>query len=364
LVTLALMSDELLNVWDYERAAESVLQPGPYAYYAAGAGDEWTLRENVAAYRRWTLRPRVLREVAEVSTATTVLGTEIAFPILVAPMAYQRHAHPDGECAMAEGAASAGTIMCMSTMATSSPAEVCAAAPDAPRWFQLYVFRDAGVTRSIVAQAVESGFRAIVLTVDAPRFGRRERDIRTGWMVPADPVVPALEAAFGGMRETTVSQHFELVSPTVSWKDIEQLSSETRLPVLVKGIHTAEDALLAVEHGAAGVVVSNHGGRQLDGVPASIDMLPEVIEAVGSETEVLVDGGIRRGADVAVALALGADAVLVGRPVLWGLAVDGAAGAKRVLEILGEELALTLALLGCATPADVSRAHVSRARPV
>jgi isopentenyl diphosphate isomerase/L-lactate dehydrogenase-like FMN-dependent dehydrogenase len=353
---------DLINVWDYERAAEEKLPEGPFAYFAAGAGDEWTLRENVAAYRRWTLRPRILRDVTDVTTTTSVLGTEIAFPMLVAPMAYQRHAHPEGECAMAQGAADAGTIMCMSTFATSSPAEVCATAPDAPRWYQLYVFRDPGVTRSILERAVEAGFQALVLTVDAPYFGRRERDIRTGWMIPDDPVVPALAAALGGMRATSVTEHFALVSPSLSWKDVEQIASDSGLPVLVKGIHTAEDGLLAAEHGAAGVVVSNHGGRQLDGVPASIEMLPEVVEAVGSEVEVLVDGGIRRGTDVAIALSLGARAVLVGRPVLWGLAVDGAAGARAVLELLRDELVLALGLLGCTSPDELSRAHVVRAR--
>ena len=183
---------------------------------------------------------------------------------------------------------------------------MAAAAPDAPRWFQLYVFRDEGVTRSIVDQAVAAGFRAIVLTIDAPYFGRRERDLRTGWLIPDEPAVPALEAALGAMRATSVSEHFKLISPSISWKDVERLSSETKLPVLVKGVHTAEDALLAVEHGAAGIIVSNHGGRQLDGVAASVDVLPEVVEAVGDRVEVLVDGGIRRGVDVMVALALGA----------------------------------------------------------
>jgi isopentenyl diphosphate isomerase/L-lactate dehydrogenase-like FMN-dependent dehydrogenase len=225
----------------------------------------------------------------------------------------------------------------------------------------LYVFRDDGVTRSILDQAVEAGFRAIVLTVDAPYFGRRERDIRTGWMIPDEPAVPALAAALGSMRQTTVVEHFKLISASVSWRDVERIAGETKLPVLVKGIHTAEDASLAVEHGAAGIVVSNHGGRQLDGVAATIDTLPEVVEAVGGQVEVLVDGGIRRGVDIVVALALGARAVLVGRPALWGLTVDGADGAQRVLELLREELALALGLCGCCSPDDVTRAHVARA---
>jgi isopentenyl diphosphate isomerase/L-lactate dehydrogenase-like FMN-dependent dehydrogenase len=353
--------DDLLNVADYERRAEELLPPGPYAYFAAGAGDEWTLGENVAAYRRWTLRPRILRDVERMTTKRTVLGHELTAPILVAPMAYQRHAHPDGEVATARAAAEFGTIMTMSTMSTAAPAEVAAAAPDAPRWFQLYVFRDVGVTRSIVDQAVAAGFEAIVLTVDAPYFGRRERDLRTGWLIPEEPVVPALEAALGSMRKTSVTEHFKLVSPSVSWRDVERLATETSLPVLVKGVHTSEDALLAVEHGAAGLVVSNHGGRQLDGVAATVDVLPEVVEAVGDRVEVLVDGGIRRGVDVVVALALGARAVLVGRPVLWGLAVDGERGAHRVLELLRGELELALGLCGCCSPDDVTRAHVARA---
>jgi isopentenyl diphosphate isomerase/L-lactate dehydrogenase-like FMN-dependent dehydrogenase len=353
--------EDLLNVFDYERRAAELLPPGPLGYFAAGAGDEWTLRENVSAYRRWTLRPRLLRDVAQVTTARTVLGHELTAPIIVAPMAYQRHAHPDGEVATARAAAAFGTIMTMSTMATSSPAEVAAAAPEAPRWFQLYVFRDDGVTRSIVEQAVAAGFRAIVLTIDAPYFGRRERDLRTGWLIPDEPAVPAIETALGSMTATSVSEHFKLVSPSISWRDVERLASETNLPVLVKGIHTAEDAALAVEHGAAGVVVSNHGGRQLDGVAASVDVLPEVVESVGEQVEVLLDGGIRRGVDVMVALALGAQAVLVGRPVLWGLAVDGADGAQRVLELLRAELELALGLCGCCSPDEVTRAHVARA---
>jgi isopentenyl diphosphate isomerase/L-lactate dehydrogenase-like FMN-dependent dehydrogenase len=352
---------ELLNVWDYERRAAELLPPGPLGYFAAGAGDEWTLRENVDAYRRWTLRPRLLRDVERVTTARSVLGTELAAPIIVAPMAYQRHAHPDGEVAMARAAAAFGTIMTMSTMATASPAEVAAVAPDAPRWFQLYVFRDDAITRSILDQAVDAGFRAVVLTVDAPYFGRRERDIRTGWMIPDEPAVPALAAALGGMRQTSVIEHFKLVSAAVSWRDIERIAGETKLPVLVKGIHTAEDASLAVEHGATGIVVSNHGGRQLDGVAASIDTLPEVVEAVGGQVEVLVDGGVRRGVDVVVALALGARAVLVGRPAMYGLAFGGSKGVEQVLEILREETENALALLGCRSPEEVTRAHIAPA---
>jgi len=353
--------DELLNVTDYERAAEEKLDDGPLAYFAAGAGDEWTLRENVAAFQRLTLRPRVLCDVADVTTATSVLGTDVAMPILVAPTAYQRLAHPDGEPAMARAAAAAGTIMCVSTVATASPQEIADAAPDATRWYQVYAFRDPGITRSFVEQAKAAGYRALALTADTPYLGRRERDVRTGWMIPESLDVPAMKAAFGSMRSMTVAEQFGFFSPSVSWRDVEQLATESELPVLVKGVHTAEDARLAVDHGASGVIVSNHGGRQLDGVPATIDMLPEVVEAVGGRIEVLLDGGIRRGTDVLKALALGARAVLAGRAPLWGLAVGGEAGAFRVLDLLREELWLALALSGCTSPADVTRAHVARA---
>ena len=352
---------EFLNVSDYERAAEAKLDPGPHAYFAAGAGDEWTLRENVEAFRRWTLRPRVLCDVADVSTSTTVLGTDVAIPILIAPMAYQRLAHPDGEPAMARAAAAMRTIMCVSTVATASPQEIADAAPGAQRWYQVYAFRDPAITRSFVDQAVDAGYNALALTADTPYLGRRERDMRTGWKIPTDVEVPAMIAALGAMHSMTVAEQFGLFSPSVSWKDVEELAAMSKLPVVVKGVHTAEDARLAVDHGAAGVIVSNHGGRQLDGVPATLDMLPEIAAEVGNEIDVLLDGGIRRGTDVVKALALGARAVLAGRAVLWGLAVDGETGARRVLELLRDELWLALALSGCRTPGAVTRAHVARA---
>ena len=353
---------EPINVTDYERLAADRLEPGVHGYFAGGAGDERTLRDNVAAYARWELRPRVLVDVSASSPATTVLGTEISMPLIVAPVAFQRMVNPDGEVAMARAAADAGTIMTLSTLASSRPREIAAECPQAPRWFQLYCFTDRGVTRALIDEAVESGFDAIVLTVDAPRAGRRERDLRTGFAVPPELSSPALMEAAGADVPLTPKEAFDLVDPSLDWDDLDALASESSLPVLVKGIQTAEDARLAVEHGAAAVVVSNHGGRQLDGVPASLDILPEVVEAIGDGCEVLVDGGIRRGTDVAVALALGARAVLAGRAPLWGLAVDGEQGARRVLEIFREEIALALILLGCATPTNVTRDHV-RARP-
>jgi 4-hydroxymandelate oxidase len=347
---------EPVNVGDYERLAEERLPAGAFGYFAGGAGDEVTLRENVAAYARYRLRPRVLVDVSTVTTATTVLGTEVSMPLLVAPTALQRMAHPDGEVATARAAAAAGTIMCLSTIANSSPREVAEAAPDAPRWFQLYVLQDAARTRELVAAVAELGYSALLLTADTPYLGRRERDVRNEFRIPAELAFPNMPAP----REGSLHGQFAEMSPAVTWRDVEEVASLSGLPVLVKGVLTAEDALLAVEHGAAGVVVSNHGGRQLDGVPATLDALPEVVDAVGDRTEVLVDGGIRRGTDVLKALALGARTALAGRAVLWGLAVDGEAGVRRVLELLRAEIELGLALLGCPSPADVGAGHVAR----
>ncbi len=349
--------EQLVNVADFEAAAAGRLEAGLLGYYAGGSGDERTLTENVAALRRRRLRPRVLVDVSVVSAATTVLGHDVSMPVLVAPTALHRLAHPDGEPGMARAAAAAGTLYCLSTLATSRPSEVAASAPDAPRWFQVYCFRDNAVTNALVDEAVESGYGALVLTVDAPRAGRRERDLRTGFEVPAEADMPAVRAATGAPACPTPAEFFSLLDTTLEWSVVGELAARG-LPVVVKGIQTAEDAALACEHGAAAIVVSNHGGRQLDGVAASIDVLPEAVEAVAGRIEVYMDGGVRRGTDVLVALALGARAVLVGRPALWGLAVAGEAGALRVLELLKAEVELGMTLLGAPTPQDVVRGHV------
>jgi isopentenyl diphosphate isomerase/L-lactate dehydrogenase-like FMN-dependent dehydrogenase len=350
---------EPVNVWEYERLAAEKLEPGAFGYFAGGAGDEWTLRENVAAFDRWVLRPRILVDVGTVTTATTVLGTEVSMPVLVAPTAFQRLAHPDGEAAVARAAASAGTVYCLSTLSSLSPAELAAASPSGRRWFQLYWSRDRGFTSDLVAKAAGAGFEAIVLTVDLPAGGRRERDLRTAFEVPADVPLPNLPQQLSGEIQAAFS---EMVDPTITWRDLEWLASLSDLPLLVKGVLTAEDARLACGHGVAGIVVSNHGGRQLDGVAASLDALSEVVEACAGETTVLLDGGVRRGTDVLNAIALGARAVLVGRAVLWGLAVGGEEGVGRVLELLRAEVALALTLLGCPSPEAVTPAHVARVR--
>jgi len=355
------LSDDLVNVWDYERAAEERLDAGAFGYVAGGANDEWTLRENRAAFERWILRPRMLVDVSRVTTATAVLGTESSMPLFVAPTAFQRTVHPDGELAMARAAAGAGTVLCLSTFATATIEEVAAAVPGAPRWFQLYWSSDRGFVRDVVERAQAAGVTAVIVTVDLPRLGRRERDLRTGFVVPEELPVPAFVALAEASRAVSPEDISWAVDDTLTWDDLEWLRSVTSLPVLVKGVLTAEDAVLAAEAGVDGVVVSNHGGRQLDGVAAALDALPEVVEAAGDRLVVLMDGGIRRGADVVKALALGAQAVLAGRPPLWGLAAGGAEGAQRVLELLHDELELALSLCGCTSPAEVTRGHVGRA---
>ena len=319
------------------------------------------MRENRAAFDRWILRPRMLVDVSEVTTATTVLGTESSMPLFVAPTAFQRTVHPDGELAMARAAAGVGTVMCLSTFATATIEEVADAAPGAPRWFQLYWSSDRGFVRDVVGRAEAAGFTAVIVTVDLPRLGRRERDLRTGFEVPEELPVPAFVALAEASQAVSPEDISWAVDDTLTWDDLEWLRSVTSLPVLVKGVLTAEDAELAAEAGVDGVVVSNHGGRQLDGAAATLDALPEVVEAAGDRLVVLMDGGIRRGADIVKALALGAQAVLAGRPPLWGLGAGGAEGAQRVLELLRDELELALALCGCTSPAEVTRAHVGRA---
>ncbi len=352
---------ELVNVNDYFERAAATVDPKVWCYFEGGAGDEVTLRANVASYRRWRLRPRMLVDVAGVSTATTVLGTSVSMPLLVAPFAMQRLLHPDGEVATARAAAAAGTLMCVSTITSSTHEEVAEAGGAAPRWLQLYVLRDRQRTLDHIAEAREFGYSAIALTVDVPFLGRRERDLRLGFELPPDLPVPYVKGKDPNVA-MTFAQQFQM-SPSVTWRDLEWIAAESGMPVILKGILTREDAVLALEHGAAAIVVSNHGGRQLDGVAASLDALPEVVEAVENRCEVYVDGGIRRGTDVLKALALGARAALTGRAVASGLAVGGEAGVLDVLTLLHAEIELGLALLGCTSPAEVTRSHVEPTVP-
>jgi len=355
------VSPSPINVADYERIATELLAPGPSGYFNGGACDENTLRANVAAWSELTLRPRVCVDVGAVSTTATVLGQQLSMPILIAPTALQRMAHEDGEVAMARAAEAAGTLMVCSTLASSSLAEIGAAAPSGQRWLQLYLCRDRAVSFALVDQAVAAGATAIVVTVDAPYAGLRERDPRSGFVVPDDIEMPGVTAALGRSAGLSVEEFFSMVDPTLTWAGLEEFIAAAPLPVLIKGVQCGEDARLACDHGVSGIIVSNHGGRQLDNVAPTAQMLTEVVSAVGGRVEVLVDGGIRRGTDVCAALALGASAVLVGRPALWGLTVGGQAGAEAVLEILRHELEVSMALLGVTSTQQLTRAHVAGA---
>ncbi len=337
-----------INVFDYEPLAQARMEPGAWDYYTGGAGDELTVGENRAAFERIGLRPRVLVDVSAVNLRTTVLGTPVAMPILVAPSALHRLAYPEGECATARGAGKVGALMIASTEASRTLEEIAAAATG-PLWQQLYIYRgQRRLAEEVIARAETAGYRALVLTVDLPRWGRWFKR-RSEFTMPP------------GVREVNLPEGLEMVPESLTWQDIGWLRSRTRLPLVLKGILTAEDARLAVEHGVDGIVVSNHGGRSLDGVVASIEALPEVAEAVriaGGGCEVYMDGGVRRGTDVLKALALGARAVLVGRPVLWGLAAEGADGVRGVLGLLRDELELAMALAGRPTLASIDRTLV------
>jgi 4-hydroxymandelate oxidase len=352
--------DLLISLADYERAAAQRLAPGPHSYLAGGATDEITLRDNEAAWSRWAIVPRVLVGVAQRDPGVELLGRRRPHPVIVAPTAFQRLAHREGELATARGAAATDTIMCLSTLATSPLEAVAEAVPEAPRWFQLYVFKDRGVSTDLMHRAADHGYEALVVTVDLPVFGIRERERRSGvHSSDADQVASA--AAAGAAGEMTPEAFGALVDPDLRWEDIERFVAESSLPVVVKGILTPEDARRAAAHGAAGVIVSNHGGRQLDTVLSGADALPAVADAIGDELDVIVDGGIRRGTDVLKALALGARAVLVGRPVICGLAVSGAAGVQRVLEILLAEFDNALGLAGAPRASELDRSFLTAA---
>ena len=339
-----------LTLSDVEGLAAARMDPYWFAFLQGGAGAERTLAENVAAYARWRPRQRVLCGIESASTGVTVLGQKLGSPVVVAPVAYQRMVHPDGEEALARAAAASGSAFCLSTFATASPEDVAAAAPDAVRFLQVYVFRDRGVTRELVAEAVEAGYSAVFLTVDLAVVGARDRERRVTWTFPEDSL-PAVRRAIAAGTENDA---LAIIDPSLDWAYLEELVSSTPVPVVVKGVLDAEDAVLAAEHGAAGIVVSNHGGRQLDGVMPTLEALPSIVDAVGDRIEVLLDGGIRRGTDVVAALALGARAVLAGRVPVWGLAAGGEDGAREVLELLRDEVRTALHLMGCSSPAALS----------
>lgn len=351
---------DVLNLHELEALAKAKLPQMAWDYYASGADDERCLRRNLEAYEAILLHYHVLVDVARRELATTVLGERIAMPIAVAPTAFHRLAHPDGELASVRGAGDAGTLFILSTL-SNTPVEDVVAAASGPVWFQLYVYRDRAATAALVQRVEAAGCRALVLTVDAPLLGRRERDVRDRFGLPPELGVSNLHAAgyapvpaAGG--ESGLAAYFAtLLDPALTWDVLPWLRSITKLPIVVKGIVRADDAVRAVTHGAAGIVVSNHGGRQLDASPATIDVLPRIVDAVAGRGEILLDGGVRRGTDVVKALALGARAVLVGRPVLWGLTAGGREGVAAALGVLRRELDLAMALCGCADLGAITR---------
>ena len=343
-----------VNLDDFETEASTSLAPAPWAYFSGGANDERTMADCRAAFARRRILPRVMRDLSMVDTSVSLLGRRWPWPILVAPTAFHRMAHPDGEMGTARAVAARVMTLTLSTSASTDVAEV--APVGGPLWFQVYLLADPGARRHLVERAVAAGVEALVLTVDLARLGRRERDIRAGFRIPAEIGLPNIAAAAGVPATEAASVPF---ADRVTWDDLDWLRG-FGLPVLVKGILHPDDARLAVDHGAAGVWVSNHGGRQLDGAIPSLDALPAVVDAVGGQVPVLLDGGVRRGTDMLVALALGASAVAIGRPVIWGLAVDGEAGVGKVLDLLTAEFAQAMALSGMRSVAEVSADLISQ----
>ncbi|KAG6420757.1 hypothetical protein SASPL_117295 [Salvia splendens] len=426
---------EITNVTEYQAIAKEKLPKMVYDYYASGAEDQWTLAENRNAFSRILFRPRILIDVSKIDMTTTVLGFKISMPIMIAPTAMQKMAHPDGEYATARAASSAGTIMTLSSWATSSVEEVASTGPGI-RFFQLYVYKDRNVVAQLVRRAERAGFKAIALTVDTPRLGRRESDIKNRFVLPPGLTLKNFEGLdLGKMDEVSRPTYLATPHPfvhaarshaiftvqandsglasyvagqidrTLSWKDVKWLQSITSMPILVKGVLTAEDARIAVQSGAAGIIVSNHGARQLDYVPSTIMALEEVLKSVLIPTPielkelcklpfasalesqshcclslaclvsneqsvfqvvkgaqgrvpVFLDGGVRRGTDVFKALALGAAGIFIGRPVVFSLAAEGEAGVKKVLQMLRDEFELTMALSGCRTLSEITRNHI------
>jgi 4-hydroxymandelate oxidase len=348
-----------INIADFEAMAQAKLPAMVWDYYYGGAQDEITLRANRAAYDAVSLRYRVMRGVSNRDCSVTILGKTVRFPVLIPPMAFHGLAHPDAELATARAAASAGTIMTVSMMANTAVEDVVEAG-GGPVWMQLYLQKDRHAFQTLVKRAERAGCSALVLTVDSPCFGRHERNLRNRFELPRNLLVrnllprrmDRLPRSMPSLNQWSFAPQLD---PSLTWRDVQWMCSLTTLPVLVKGVIRGDDALLAVEHGVRGVIVSNHGGRQLDTSPATLRVLEEVVAAVGDKCTVLLDGGIRRGTDVVKALALGAHAVLMGRPILWGLASDGEQGVGMVLNIIREEFDEAMALCGCASIRDISR---------
>jgi lactate 2-monooxygenase len=361
-----------ISLAEVERIVEETAEPRAAAYVLGGAGSEQTMASNLQAFRRWRLVPRMLRDVSERDLSVTVAGTKMPAPLALAPIGVQSIVHPDGELAVARAAAALGLTMTVSTV-SSFPLEQIAGAGAAPKWFQLYWPRDPELMESFVGRAEEAGYEAIVLTVDTFLPGWKPRDLQGAWQpflegvgianYLSDPVFRArLEKPPDEDAQAAVGEFVgQFSNPSLRWDDLDHLRSETELPILVKGVLHADDAREARERGVDGVVVSNHGGRQVDGAIASLDALPAIVDAVGDQLTVILDSGVRSGSDVAKAIALGADAAFVGRPYLWGLALGGEQGVVAVLRAMLAELDLTLGLTGHTSPAELDRDLLVRA---
>lgn len=350
---------QAVNLNDYEILARDAIEPVAFAYYSGGANDELTMQDNISAYDRIKLYPRILVDVSQRDLSTTVLGQTWDVPFMVAPMALAKLAHPDGELGVARAAAKFGVPIALSTLSTTS-LETVAAEASTPLWFQLYVYQNRDINKDLIQRAKDAGYGALVITVDAPLPGKRTSSRRSGFSLPDGVTLENLTGYdFRGFSLNTsdtsiAADAVSQIAAHLTWDDLDWMASLTDLPVLLKGVLHPADARLVKEHGAAGVIISNHGGRQLDTTPAAIDVLPRIRQAVGAEMSLLVDGGVRRGTDIVKSIALGANAVMVGRPVFYGLGVAGQAGVEDVFNILRDELDTALALVGCPNLRDLN----------
>ena len=378
---------EAVNIDDLRRLARRRLPNGVFNYIDGAAEDEVTMRANREAFRRWNFAPRVLRDMSQVDTSTTLLGRRLPFPLVLAPAGFTRMPDPDGELAVARAAARAGIPYCLSTVATRSIEEVAAAA-DGCHWFQLYPLRDRELTRDLVQRAADAGYQAMMPTVDMAVSGRRERDVRRGFTLPpqiglgtildgirhpgwtwrfirSEPIVFSNVLGRSASDGTTPVALADFINtqfdPGFTWRDVAWLRDAWQGSLVIKGIQTVADARIAADHGCDAIVLSNHGGRQLDGAPPALDLVAPVADAVGDRVAVICDGGVRRGGDIVKALALGADACMAGRAYLYGLGAGGEAGVDYAISLLAEEMSRTMALIGCASVAEIGRAHVAPA---
>ncbi|XP_060618560.2 2-Hydroxyacid oxidase 2 [Anolis sagrei] len=362
LETFLCLEMALVCLSDFEACAKKHLSKAVWDFVAGGADECWTRDNNLIAYKRIYLRPRLLRDVSAVDTKTTILGTEISFPVGIAPTGFHKLFCPDGEQSTARAGAAMNICYIPSTYSTCSVEEIAAAAPAGVRWFQLYIHRRRDLSEQLVRRMEASGFQALVVTADLPFAGKRRDDIRNSLQFLSSMTLKNFEGAFEENDYSEYGLPRDSIDPSVSWKDIAWLKSLTRLPLIIKGILTKEDAELAVRHGVQGIIVSNHGGRQLDGVHATIDALAEVVAAVQGKVEVYLDGGIRTGSDVLKALAIGAKCVFIGRPAIWGLAYKGEEGLLQVLKILKDEFSMSMALAGCRNVSEIDQRLVQYSR--